>query len=132
MATWNVWFDPRHERRRMEAIAAALLKEGVEVVALQEATQSNLGVLLPALAAGGLTHVHLQQCLREGQLNAYGVALVSKFPLEATRAVKYDAVTMGDPALSSIMDRQLLAARVRCVSYATVYASSCGQAVGAL
>ena len=58
--TWNVWFDETHVAERMKSIAAITAKHSVDVLLLQELTDSLLQTLGPELKNRGYT-LHLQQ-----------------------------------------------------------------------
>ena len=115
LVTWNVWFDPHHQARRVAMLLDALVAADADVVCLQEVTPALVALLRAADALRGYA-------LLDDTLDAeerYGTVILSRLPVRAWRRHE----------LPTSMGRDLHLAEVtlpdgHCVAVGTVHLES--------
>lgn len=79
VATFNVWFDEYHARRRYAAIADELERDTPDVMVFQEVTAPALDVLL---ARPWIRAEYRSAAVTGGRVGNYGMLILSRLPLE--------------------------------------------------
>ena len=79
LATYNIWFNDLHARRRYRAIADALATRPPDIMAFQEVTEPALDVLL---AQPWIREHYLSAAVSGGRIGNYGMLLLSRIPVD--------------------------------------------------